>query len=658
MRSRRKGPSLLSIGIIVIANLQLVAGPGNALILYPGLLLSSGDLERSSAPSVQSNVADDFAASTDIVSGQIAESGTDDFASADPLISETPGVPRTSIQLPGTSEGSFEGEEPSFQDFNDTLIRSDIDSRVQTFIDQGGDRFPDDWTSPPGTMPGAHPGYRREVEGLDYRSDGGVSEYPAPVVDRGYATSPYAYPSAGYSPDGPFAYRYDGMEPFGDSGYNDGPGYYGDAGYEFDVGIPLISTDFNPEKAHFKAGPIYFQAFWIGAGVLYSDYHGDRRFRPGEEDGWLSFANFRFGIVAQLAPSLYLAVNGELIYIFDENELGFRSGVSGRPFAELSYEGQSGPWDYRFYAIFGTGSFSDLFGADAYERAGRYSFGFLGYDDDRNGLVYDPFLYSRIGAEASTLTAPEWRLTLTAEHRDYWYFEDDRDDDHRARERLGIRYSAEPYSIPFTPWASYDLYSDDYFDSLYNIFYVGGSGRLSENVHFDGRFGYLWSTDEIRDRDRFLWNIGLKHRINERTHHGVRVGQDFFESDYTIDTVVSSFVRYYITHELTDRISLLAFAQWSNDEFLSGPLVGGEYDRELYGVVLDYKICDRISTNFGYRVEYRDSTKVGRDYEREIFDANLNARIGLRTTAYLRYQHEDTDDYFEDLYMAGVRRHF
>lgn len=655
---------MLSVGLLVIANLQLVAGPGNALILYPGLLVGRGDVEKRVEETNGSGAggtdgAEGFTVSTPIVSGEVPESGVDEFASADPWSSELPGVPKESIRLPRDLEEASSVDDPAFRDYNDTLIRSDIDSRVRTYIDQGGDRFPEDWTSPPGTVPGAHPGYRREVETLDYRSGDGVVEYPAPEVGSGYAYTPYSYPSAGYSPDGPFAYRYDGMEPFGEAGYNDGPGYYGDAGYEFDAGIPLLTNDFNPESAHFKAGPLYFQAFWVGAGVLYSDYHGDRRFRPGEEDGWLGYANFRFGIVAQLAPSLFLAVNGELIYIFGENELGFRTGISGRPFAELTYEGQSGPWDYRLYAQFGTGSFSDLFGSNAYDRAGRYSFGFLGYDDRRSDLIYDPFLYSRLGAQATTLTSPEWRLTLTAEHTDYWYLGDDRrGDDHHARERLGVRYSAEPDSVPFTPWVSYDLFSHDYFETLYHTFYVGGSGRLTENVHFDGRFGYLWQSDDRFGRDRWLWNIGLKHQINQRTYHGVRVGQDFFQSDYTVDTAVSSFVRYYITHEFTDRLRLHAFAQWSTDEYFSGPLVGGEYDRELYGVILDYKICDRISTSYGYRVEYRDSTRGGRSDEWEIFDATLNTRIGLRTTAYLRYQHEDTDDFYEDLYMAGIRRHF
>jgi hypothetical protein len=363
-------------------------------------------------------------------------------------------------------------------------------------------------------------------------------------------------------------------------------------------------------------------------------------------------------MAAQLTPSLYLTMNGEVIYLFGDNELGFRTGASGRPFAEISYEGQAGAWDYRIYALFGTGSVTDVFGADAYDRAGRYSFGFLGYEDERNGMVYDPFLYTRVGAEASTRTLPDWRLTLSADHTDYWHFDDEREDDHSARERLGVRHGAEPNRVPFTPWVSYDLYSNDYFESLYQTFYAGGSGRLSENVQFDGRFGYFWTSDMGTDRNHWLWNIGLRHQINERTVQGLRVGQDFFMNDFSIDSAVSNFIHYYITHELSDRMQIHGFAQWSNDEFLSGPLVGGEYDRSLYGARLSYKFSDRISTEVGYRVEFRESSKSLESYERSLFDAGLSARIGLRTTGYLRYQHEDAGYFYEDLYMAGVRRHF
>ena len=637
----RKFLQLALLPLIATPPMNVAADPSHTALLSPVFAMSgrSGDPEHIVNP-------------FEVAAIPYQSSDGDAFASADPEAE----LGAVMAPTEGTSEDSVGSDgEALFREYEDTLIRSEQDSASQTFAGEGSERLPDTWATPPGgSVPGGYPGYQRTPSSLDYSDNaGGIAYFPPPSIDSSRGSA-YGYPTT-YHPGGPYAYQYDGMVPLGDPG---DLGYLGDTGYEFEGSLPLFTRDFKPEDAHLKMGPFYFQALWVGAGVLFSDYHGDRTYLPGEEDGLLSYANFRFRMAAQLTPSLYVTMNGEVIYLFGENELGFRTGASGRPFAEITYEGQSGAWDYRIYGLFGTGSVTDVLGADAYDRAGRYSFGFLGYEDERNGMVYDPFLYTRVGAEASTRTLPDWRLTLSADHTDYWHFDDEREDDHSARERLGVRHGAEPNRVPFTPWVSYDLYSNDYFESLYQTFYAGGSGRLSENVQFDGRFGYFWTSDMGTDRNHWLWNIGLRHQINERTEHGLRVGQDFFMNDFSIDSAVSNFIHYYITHELSDRMQIHGFAQWSNDEFLSGPLVGGEYDRSLYGARLSYKFSDRISTEVGYRVEFRESSKSLESYERSLFDAGLSARIGLRTTGYLRYQHEDAGYFYEDLYMAGVRRHF
>lgn len=637
MAESRKSTLWILLPLICLVHSRLQGDPSHASLASPVFALSS----RSGATEHMVNPYE-----VAVVAPQ--ESSGDLFASGEV------GSPVSEVFNGASAYGDFDTDQIAgpapFWDQEDSLIRSEQDSLVQTFANDDAQRLPDSWSVPPGGAPGGHPGTQYRPDPIDY-SNGreGVSYFPPPTLS-GSPVASYGYPNS-YHPAGPYAYQYPGMNPMGD------PDFHEDSGYQFEGDVPLFSRDFNSDEAHLKVGPFYFQALWVGAGVLYSDFQGDRSFRAGEEDGCLSYANFRFRMAAELTPSLYMTVNGEIIYLFEENQLGFRTGVSGRPFAEIAYEGEAGSWDYRLYALFGTGSVSDLFGEDAYDRAGRYSFGFLGYEDGRNGLVYDPFLYTRVGVEASTPTSPDWRLTLSADHTDYWWLGDDRDDEHSARERIGARYGAQPNRVPFTPWVSYDLFSNDYFDTLYHTIYTGGSGRLSENVQFDGRFGYYWTSEKVSDRDHWLWNVGLRHQINERTVHGIRFGQDFFMNDFSIDSSVSNFAHYYITHELTDRIRLHGFAQWSNDELLSGPLVGGEYDRELYGFRLSYEVSDRISTDFGYRIEYREPSD-SRGYERSIFDANLNARIGLRTTGYLRYQHEDSDFYYEDLYMAGVRRHF
>lgn len=641
------------------------AEPGDAANLIPVLALSG----RAADPEHMVN-AFDVAAAEASAPGRAPSSSATEDVNGIPLVQPPAPAPgdmfasfddaaataAAGIDTNGSERFRSEDGEgdagAEYNDFQDTLIRSEQDSRVITFVGEGGERLPDSWVVPPGdAAPGAHPGYRRDAPSLDYTDGSGISYFPPPSVgSSSHSYSQTAYPGY-YHPGGPYAYSYDGMVPL------EGPYYNEDAAFEFDGTIPFITRHFDPEQAHLKAGPFFFQALWVESGVLYSDYHGPAVFAPGAEDGWLGFASFRFRVAARLNPSLYVTADGELIYLFGDNELGFRSGLSGGPFASIVYETQLGSWDFRAFAEFGTGSFYDMFGSDAFEQAGRYSFGFLGTYDD--GLLYDPYLYTRVGVEASTLVDPDWRLTLTADHTDYWYVGDDSaGDDHSAREHAGVLYGAEPDRIPFTPWFSYDLYSDDVFETAYHTLYAGGSGRLSENVFFDGRVGYYFTTNDLVEQRNWLWNIGLRHRINERTTHGVRFGQDFFMNDFSIDSTVSSFFHYYIDHQISERLRFNAYAQWSTDEFLSGPFVGGEYESELYGFRLYCDLTERLRGSLGYLEENRRNTRTGDEFDRSIFEARLDAQICERSTAYLLYQHEDTDFYYEDLYMAGVRRHF
>ncbi|GEM_PF-1405553 len=638
MVSRENISACFSVALCSLLSLNLSAEPSYAPLL-PVFALSDGSagLERVIYPT---SVDTDYAAPSPASGGG---AGTDVFALA--LTSSGQHSVDASFAFDTRERigGLFPtGGEVIGADGSGEIRGQDtrVQTEIRTFVQEGDSRLPASWSVPPG---GSAPG-------------GGVpGDYQGQYPHSSYA------PGGGYYPDGPYSYRYDGVLPFDGGGlYGPGPysgSHYDDSSFEFEGGIPLFIRNFNPDDAHFKAGNFYFQALWVETGALYSDYHGPAAFRPGEEDGFLGFASFRFRVAAQITPSLYLAADGELIYLFGENELGFRSGLEGGPFARLEYRRQYGAWDLLAYAEFGTGSLQNLYGSDAFEQAGRYSFGFLGYND-QSSFAYDPFLYSRLGAEATTLVNPEWRLTLSADHTDFWYVGDDRADDHDARENLRVLYGAEPNTVPFSPWFSYDLWSDDQFDTNYQTVYAGGSGRLSQDVTMDARVGYLWSTGLPTSRESWLWNIGLNHRINSRTTHGVRFGQDYFLNDFSIDTTVSSFFQYYITHEVTERLRLHAFAQWSSDEFLSGPLQGGEFERETFGARASYQISDRVSSDVGYLVEYSENSRTGAEAERSLLDANLNWLFGSYSTAYLRYQHEDTDIFYEDLYMAGARRHF
>ncbi len=646
MTCRPSSILLLALVLFALTPHALEADPNRSALLSPVLSLSGrlGDPEHMVSPL-------DISSSGGVSSSQSSE--PDGFASEAPALRSDAGggagfVPAGDDAQFSASSVSASPAAPGVRDFRDTLIQSEQDSRVHTLADESGERFPDSWAGSP--VQGAYSGHRRDTNPANYSGTPGAGYSPQPLVGADPGLSPSSPGAAAYDPAGPYAYRYEGFAPM------DGPHDSAEAGFEYDADFPLFTRQFDPESAHLKAGPFFFQALWVESGVLYSDYHGPTNFAPGFEDGWLGYSSLRFRMTARLSPSLHMTGDGEVIYLYGTNELGFRSGIAGGPFASIVYETEMGAWDVRAFAEIGTGSFQDAFGSEAFDQAGRYLFGFMGRYDD--GLLYDPYLFTRVGVEATTLVNPDWRLTLAADHTDYWMIGGDSDDDHWAREHAGVLLGAEPDRVPFSPWFSYDLYSDDYFDSVYHTVYAGGSGRLSQNVSFDGRVGYFWESGDLPNREHWLWNAGLNHRLSERTSHGIRAGQDFFMSDFSVDSTVSNFFQYYISHELTDRLRLHAYAQWSTDEFLTGPFVGGEYESEIYGVWLHNTFSDRLTGSVGYLEETRSSTQSAYEYERSILQARFDLSLGTRTSAYFLYQHEDTDLYYEDLYMTGIRRSF
>jgi predicted porin len=98
--------------------------------------------------------------------------------------------------------------------------------------------------------------------------------------------------------------------------------------------------------------------------------------------------------------------------------------------------------------------------------------------------------------------------------------------------------------------------------------------------------------------------------------------------------------------------------QWSTDDFLTGSLAGGSYESQIYGVWFNYQLTERMTSSIGYLEEDRQDLRGRADFDRSLFQARLDANVGQRSNVYLLYQHEDTNFYYEDLYMAGIRRYF
>ncbi|MCB1064320.1 MAG: hypothetical protein KDN20_15560, partial [Verrucomicrobiae bacterium] len=436
--------------------------------------------------------------------------------------------------------------------------------------------------------------------------------------------------------------------------------------FVFDGGLNLFTRGYDPDRAHVKAGPLYMDLLSIGAGVLYSDYSGSQQFPKGQEPGWLSFVDLHLRAVMQLSETFYLTVSGHLIYLPDTNEFGFSMGEAYGPYtvARLNYQTRIRQWDFQAYDALQARLGGDFFWEaydPAYDQAGRYSFGFQ--DRSRNGDHYggtglfDDSLFAfvnTVGVKAGRPLGSDWRLWLEGDHSDYWRGYDF--DDHGNWDHVGALLGYEGSVIPFAPFLEYDAYSNDSFDTIYHTAYLGGRGRLSENVKINGRVGALWSQNVVPERQSWLWNIGLHHDLSERTWQSVGVGQDYVVDDFTSDSALSEYLSYDIGHRVSKSIYARGYAQWSEDEFLTGR--GGKWRRELYGGNLDFRPMDYTRITTGATYERREEIPGGNDSEHHLYYASLSQRLFSRTSMWFRYQFEDAEIFDEHLYTAGIRKYF
>ena len=192
--------------------------------------------------------------------------------------------------------------------------------------------------------------------------------------------------------------------------------------------LPLITPWYNPDRAHVKLGPLYFDILSLGTGLLYTD------FQPGEnypdsleaDDGWIGFVEFDLRALLRISNTFYLSAATRLMYLPASNRVAWQLGYGTQPFAQfrLNYENTWGPWDFLAYNDFGGFLGVDLWnelGSGAVDRAGRYYFGIPDLRN-RNYRFFDrdaAMFINALGASASRALGQyqNWRLWLNAEHR-------------------------------------------------------------------------------------------------------------------------------------------------------------------------------------------------------------------------------------------------
>jgi hypothetical protein len=428
--------------------------------------------------------------------------------------------------------------------------------------------------------------------------------------------------------------------------------------------LPFFTRTYEPDRAHVRFGPFAADLLYIGAGALYSDFNGPQKFPEGREDGLISFIDLGVRAVAQLTDQFYLALGTSLIYLPETNQLGFMISNNSGPGLSLimDHHDTINGWDYRVFDQLAGGflasAYFENFDNDAWVASGRYAFGINGQLNDRgvNSLFDDQsiFFSNVVGANLSGMITPSWRSTFTARHTDFWRTFDF--DNAGSRDQLSALIGYEGAVLPLAPFFSYDLSSNDGFDSLFNRSAVGLRGVLAENLSLQASTGLLWTTEMPVDTQSSLWRINLTHDLSERTVHSVGFGRDFFTNEFVDEFALASFVNYRISHRVTNQLYGAAFAQHSKAEPLQTSISETAFD--TFGVRLSYRPLNY--TEVFATSAWQQSSFSPQDVERDrsVYQVGINQRILSRLTAGLLAQYEETDFFDEYLYRLTIRRYF
>lgn len=438
-----------------------------------------------------------------------------------------------------------------------------------------------------------------------------------------------------------------------------------------DADLSLLTRSFEPDLAHIKAGPLYFDVLWLGAGVAYSDYSGEKALAPREvdgdsaEDGWTGFVELGVRGLIRFTDSIYISAVANIIYLPFENELGIGFGNSqyGGINVRFTLNEIIAGWEIMFFDEFlgrpGLNFFPDA-DATAFDQAGRYTFGFMGQRSAgffNNDLVY---FGNTVGFRASRpVLDNQWRLGFLIEHTDSW--RSFNFDDHGKLDTAGVWLQYEGSVIPFAPMLSYQYFSSDGYRSLMHALELQLTGRLTENVSWLGRAGYMFSTGDTDERNGFIWEAALDHTLTRSTHHWLSAGETFAKNEYQADTRTMKYIRYGIDQRFTSRFHARAFVQFSENETSARDLFPA---RDRFGVGLDlvYRPLDFTNITASVLYEQLDQITTDEDMHRWLYRLEANQQLAHRLTGNIFYQYEeinqDANAFTEHFVGMSLRRYF
>lgn len=431
-----------------------------------------------------------------------------------------------------------------------------------------------------------------------------------------------------------------------------------------DGNLGILTRQFAPELATVKAGPLYFDLLWLGAGALWSDYNGNLNTAGNKGDGVIAYVDVGVRGVFKLSDSLYISAVADLMYLPISNRFALRfGGTQPALLTRLNYSKTLGPWDVLLYDEFRGQPSLNWYGpanVNGYDRAGRYFYGFQtsGPTNSFQNSNYVIFT-NTIGMSLSRLVFDNsWRLWLTGTHMDFWRgygFES-----HQRQEHLGAALGYEGSRIPFAPRFSYDMYAYGGSDLIMHQALLSLTGRLTENLNWLGRVGESFNTGSSHSNgNRFIWNIDLRHTLTKNTTQSLGLGQTVFNNNVIGESILSKFVQYSINQRFSSRAYGNAFIQYADSE--TNLLTMQTSRRTSVGMAFNYQPLD--FTQLSAAIIYEKFHQSILSTDRWRYTLTATQQLGMRLTGSLFYQYEDYQGnspsrFSEHVIGVTLRRYF
>lgn len=318
-------------------------------------------------------------------------------------------------------------------------------------------------------------------------------------------------------------------------------------------GLPWTQRAFEPQDADVKLGPFYFKLRAIEGAVLYSD---NINLTPDHvESGTIGIVSATVDVIAQITEGLRIATSGTFVYLPTEGKAGiagfgltdiYNFGLAAGPLAhaQVSWDTEIGGWHVIFtddfqvlQGIYSNEIRSDdvLFEGSRFDdeaRAGRYVlrpqegavFRNAGSRDNNVDLRTDLVAFSNIvSAEAERLTPGSILLRARVYHEDLWYNQGNRGQPN-LREGATISLFSQRENMRFKPYFIYDVFHTDQDNDLQNIFRLGVTGPVTDQLYLLAEAGYYTGGQAGNGG---LWRVQLDHTAGPYTQQSLIYARQF-----------------------------------------------------------------------------------------------------------------------------------